>query len=94
MLGLLSDLPRKNCWTIAEWAGKQGFADGSTKAIDQVKAGDTIANSVPGLAGTEAHKVTAVIVTHTDHDFVDLTIKATAEAGAKKGVQDFEADPE
>lgn len=22
MLGLLSDLPRKNCWTIAEWAGK------------------------------------------------------------------------
>ncbi|MEU7039097.1 IS701 family transposase [Streptomyces sp. NPDC046237] len=21
-LGLLSDLPRKNCWTIAEWAGK------------------------------------------------------------------------
>lgn len=22
MLGLLSDLPRKNCWTIAEWAGE------------------------------------------------------------------------
>jgi SRSO17 transposase len=22
VLGLLSDLPRKNCWTIAEWAGK------------------------------------------------------------------------
>ncbi|MGW5216228.1 transposase, partial [Streptomyces sp. NPDC004051] len=21
-LGLLSDLPRKNCWTIAEWAGE------------------------------------------------------------------------
>ncbi len=21
LLGLLSDLPRKNCWTIAEWAG-------------------------------------------------------------------------
>jgi len=21
VLGLLSDLPRKNCWTIAEWAG-------------------------------------------------------------------------
>lgn len=20
VLGLLSDLPRKNCWTIAEWA--------------------------------------------------------------------------
>lgn len=22
ILGLLSDLPRKNCWTIAEWAGE------------------------------------------------------------------------
>lgn len=22
MLGLLSDLPRRNCWTIAEWAGE------------------------------------------------------------------------
>ncbi|GAP48251.1 transposase [Streptomyces azureus] len=22
MLGLLSDLPRKNCWNIAEWAGE------------------------------------------------------------------------
>ena len=87
MLGLLSDLPRKNCWTIAEWAGKQGFADGSTKAIDQVRVGDTVANSVPGVAGTEAHEVTAVIVTHTDRDFVDLTIKATAEAGAKQGVK-------
>ncbi|MFF7903853.1 IS701 family transposase [Streptomyces sp. NPDC007920] len=24
VLGLLSDLPRKNCWTIAEWAGETG----------------------------------------------------------------------
>lgn len=23
VLGLLSDLPRKNCWTIAEWAGER-----------------------------------------------------------------------
>lgn len=22
VLGLLADLPRKNCWTIAEWAGE------------------------------------------------------------------------
>ncbi|MET7484287.1 LamG-like jellyroll fold domain-containing protein [Streptomyces sp. NPDC005538] len=63
------------------------MADGSTKAIDQVRVGDTIANSVPGVAGTEAHAVTAVIVTHTDHDFVDLTIKATAEAAAKQGAK-------
>ncbi|MGI5455448.1 hypothetical protein ACQEWB_20175 [Streptomyces sp. CA-249302] len=31
----------------------------------------------------EAHKVTAVIVTHTDHDFVDLAIKAMADSSAK-----------
>jgi hypothetical protein len=24
VLGLLSDLPRKNCWTIAKWAGEAG----------------------------------------------------------------------
>ncbi|WP_457748930.1 RHS repeat-associated core domain-containing protein [Streptomyces mirabilis] len=58
------------------------MADGTAKAIDQVRVGDTIANSVPGVAGTEAHKVTAVIVTHTDHDFVDVTIKKAAEATA------------
>ncbi|MGW2516580.1 LamG-like jellyroll fold domain-containing protein [Streptomyces sp. NPDC001617] len=63
------------------------MADGSTKAIDQVRVGDTIANSVPGVVGTEAHKVTDVIVTRTDHDFVDLTVKATAEVGAKQGVK-------
>ncbi|MEV0912659.1 polymorphic toxin-type HINT domain-containing protein, partial [Streptomyces hokutonensis] len=64
------------------------MADGSTKAIDRVRVGDAIANSVPGVAGTEAHEVTAVIVTHTDHDFVDLTVKATGEAAAKQGVKD------
>lgn len=59
------------------------MADGTTKAIDQVKVGDTIANSVPGVAGTEAHKVTDVIVTRTDHDFVDLTIKDEGRTAGK-----------
>ncbi|WP_234533394.1 LamG-like jellyroll fold domain-containing protein [Streptomyces shenzhenensis] len=64
------------------------MADGTTKAIDQVKVGDTIANSVPGVAGTEAHQVTAVIVTYTDHDFVDLTVKrAASEPTAKSTVK-------
>ncbi|MYS21865.1 RHS repeat-associated core domain-containing protein [Streptomyces sp. DvalAA-14] len=53
------------------------LAGGASKPIDQVKVGDTIANSVPGESGTENHKVTAVIVTTTDHDFVDLTVKTT-----------------
>ncbi|WP_308314609.1 LamG-like jellyroll fold domain-containing protein [Streptomyces gilvus] len=63
------------------------MADGTTKAIDQVHVGDTISNSVPGTARIEAHKVTAVIVTKTDHDFVDLTVKATTEASAKQGAK-------
>ncbi|MFG3048314.1 LamG-like jellyroll fold domain-containing protein [Streptomyces sp. NPDC048241] len=54
------------------------MADGTAKAIDQVKIGDTIANSVPDAAGTGARKVTNVIVTRTDHDFVDVTIRRTS----------------
>jgi hypothetical protein len=63
------------------------MADGAIKAIDQIKVGDTIANSVPGAKGAEAHKVTAVIVTHTDHDFVDLAIRKTDESVAKSSVK-------
>jgi hypothetical protein len=59
------------------------LADGSAKAIDHVRVGDVIANSVPGVSGTAAHKVTAVIVTHTDHDFVDVTIKKTGDDAAR-----------
>lgn len=44
------------------------------------------ANSVPGAVGAEAHKVTDVIVTRTDHDFVDLTINKTGEATRKRSV--------
>ncbi|MFL4949989.1 LamG-like jellyroll fold domain-containing protein [Streptomyces sp. MMS24-I31] len=62
------------------------MADGTTKAIDHVKIGDTVANSVPGVAGTEAHKVTDVIVTHTDHDFVDVTVKGAGKSAGKRSV--------
>jgi RHS repeat-associated protein len=63
------------------------MADGTTKPIDQVKIGDQIANSVPGQTGTQSTAVTNVIITKTDHDFVNLDIeplplgaKATATA--------------
>ncbi|MFE7752624.1 LamG-like jellyroll fold domain-containing protein [Streptomyces sp. NPDC057428] len=65
------------------------LAGGTTKAIDRVKVGDVIANSVPGASATESHKVTAVIVTKTDHDFVDVSIKAKGKstpAGALKSL--------
>ncbi|MFI7501164.1 LamG-like jellyroll fold domain-containing protein [Streptomyces sp. NPDC049687] len=57
------------------------MADGTTKAIDQVRVGDVITNSVPGTKDTEAHKVTAVIVTYTDRDFVDIGVEETAITG-------------
>lgn len=63
------------------------MADGSAKAIGQVRVGDKITNSVPGTAGTQAHKVTAVIVTHTDHDFVDVTIKKVTDPAPKQTAQ-------
>lgn len=32
------------------------MADGSTRAIDQVRVGDAIADPVPGVAGAEAKR--------------------------------------
>ena len=58
------------------------MADGSAESIDHVKVGDRIRNAVPGGKRTEVHQVEKVIVTHTDHDFVDVTV---ARAGAGKG---------
>jgi hypothetical protein len=50
------------------------LANGKSKAIDQVKVGDKVKNAIPGKSGTETHTVERVIVTTTDHDFVDLKI--------------------
>lgn len=36
VLGLLSDLPRKNCWTIAEWAG-EATPDGMQHLLNRAK---------------------------------------------------------
>jgi hypothetical protein len=50
------------------------MANGTVKPINQIKVGDKITNAVPGLSGTQAHTVSRVIVTTTDHDFVDVTV--------------------
>ncbi|MFC0437396.1 LamG-like jellyroll fold domain-containing protein [Kutzneria buriramensis] len=54
------------------------MSDGSSKPISQVKVGDKIANSVPGDTTLQTHTVQNVIVTQTDRDFVDLTVKKLA----------------
>jgi RHS repeat-associated protein len=50
------------------------MAGGGMKTIDHVRVGDRVANSVPGEDGTRTHTVEKVIVTTTDHDFVDVTV--------------------
>ena len=50
------------------------MANGTTEPIDQIKVGNKIENSVPGQRCTQVNTVTAVIVTHTDHDFVDVSL--------------------
>src|SRR5262249_15836744 len=53
------------------------MADGSAKPINEIKVGDKIANAVPGTsAGTrdQAHTVTAIHITRTDHDYTDVVI--------------------
>ncbi|MGW5235977.1 IS701 family transposase [Streptomyces nodosus] len=46
VLGLLSDLPRKNCWSIAEWAG-QATPDGMQHLLGRAKwNADTVRDDV------------------------------------------------
>jgi RHS repeat-associated protein len=58
------------------------LAGGETKRIDQVKVGDTVTNAVPGTGATETHTVHQVIVTRTDHDFVDVTVAPATDGHA------------
>ncbi|MFE5734003.1 LamG-like jellyroll fold domain-containing protein [Streptomyces sp. NPDC056528] len=54
------------------------MADGSTKKIAEVKAGDYVLTAEPGKAVKEKHQVKEVIVTKTDRDYVDVTIATKA----------------
>jgi hypothetical protein len=54
------------------------MADGSSEPISQVKVGDQVTDSVPGDGTLQTHTVQKVIVTQTDRDFVDLTVKKLA----------------
>jgi len=50
---------------------------GPVEPISQIKVGDRVANAAPGSTAVQAHTVGRVIVTTTDHDFVDVTVQAT-----------------
>lgn len=55
MLGLLSDLPRKNCWTIAEWAG-EATPDGTQHLLCQTKReADQVRDDLPEYVVKHLH---------------------------------------
>ncbi|MGW1696846.1 IS701 family transposase, partial [Streptomyces sp. NPDC002399] len=58
VLGLLSDLPRKNCWTIAEWAGET-TPDGMQHLLGRAKWD---ADDVCGYVVEHLHDDQAVLV--------------------------------
>jgi hypothetical protein len=58
------------------------MADGSTKPIEDVRAGDWVRNAAPG-GGVEVHRVTEVHVSLDDTEFTDVTVVA---AGARSTI--------
>jgi hypothetical protein len=49
------------------------MADGTVRAIQDVRVGDSVRNAVPG-GGEQTHRVTATHITYTDTEFTDLTL--------------------
>ncbi|WP_406271969.1 polymorphic toxin-type HINT domain-containing protein [Streptomyces sp. NBC_00191] len=60
---------------------KVQMADGSTKAIENVKNGDKILATDPETGETKAETVTALILTKDDKQYVDLTVKTKDGVG-------------
>lgn len=60
------------------------LADGTATRIDKVKVGDKVKNAVPGASKSETHTVARVIVTKTDHDFVDLKVTPKSPSKLKR----------
>ncbi|CAM5347628.1 hypothetical protein SGLAM104S_04066 [Streptomyces glaucescens] len=72
LLGLLSDLPRKNCWTIAEWAGERA-PDGRQHLLGRAKWD----------AGRVRDDVCDCVVDHLHDDQAVLVVDETGDV--KKG---------
>ncbi|MFF8510855.1 LamG-like jellyroll fold domain-containing protein [Streptomyces sp. NPDC015492] len=70
-----SKFGRKGC-TPHSFTGLTGvvMANGTVKAIEQVKVGDYVLTAEPGKKTKEKHRVKEVIVTKTDRDYVDVVV--------------------
>jgi large repetitive protein len=72
------DVPAAAC-SVHSFVGVTGvlLADGRVKPIARVRVGDRVVDAVPGSAVMQTHTVQRVIVTRTDHDFVDVSVKSS-----------------
>jgi hypothetical protein len=62
VLGLLPDLPRKNCWTIAEWAG-ESTSDAMQHLVSRAKwDADAVRDDLWGYVVEHLHDEQAVLV--------------------------------
>jgi SRSO17 transposase len=67
-LGLLSDLPRKNCWSIAEWAG-EASPDGMQHLLGRARwDADAVRDDVREYVLEHLHDEGAVLVGRRDRD--------------------------
>lgn len=62
VLGLLADLPRKNCWTIAEWAG-EAAPNAMQHLLSRAKRdADAVRDELRDYAIAHLHDAQAVLV--------------------------------
>ncbi|MET8957711.1 IS701 family transposase [Streptomyces sp. NPDC004533] len=80
VLGLLSDLPRKNCWTLAEHAGDRS-PDGLQHLLSRAKwDADAVRDDIRGFVVEQLHHDDAVLIVDETGDVK----KGTATVGVQR----------
>ena len=80
VLGLLAELPRKNCWTIAEWAGDR-TPDGMQHLLGRAKwDADQVRDDVSDYVVEHLHDDEAVLVVDETGD----VRKGTSTVGVQR----------
>lgn len=84
VLGLLSDLPRKNCWTIAEWAG-ESTPDGMQHLLSLAKwDADAVRDALRGYVVEHLHHERAVLVGCAAASWSGLPVSAHSPATSSR----------
>ncbi len=84
VLGLLADLPRKNCWTIAEWAGET-TPDGMQHLLGRAKwNADQVRDDVCGYVVEHLHDDRAVLVVDETGDVRRALARSASNANTPR----------